>query len=101
MSADEVRYFLEVYQSKSLSQAASALGISSQGLGKSIRRMESRLGVRLFDRSPQGVTPTPVAHQIHDNVQEIARNEERIREIARRAQAEGQSASQAQGGQPS
>lgn len=65
MTTDEMRYFIAVYEAKSLAQAAAALSISSQGLGKSIKRLEGKLGVELFTRTPQGITPTEAADAVY------------------------------------
>ena len=45
-------------QAGSLSKAARMLGISQPVLSKTIADLETLLGARLFDRSPQGVEPT-------------------------------------------
>ena len=45
MDAKVFGYFIEVCSRRSLSAAARALGITPQGLGASMRRLESELGV--------------------------------------------------------
>jgi len=58
MELRQLEHFLTVTQHGSLHAAAAAAGISQPALTKSIRRLESALGVRLFDRHPRGVRPT-------------------------------------------
>lgn len=48
-----------VAQWGSMQQAARHLAISQPVVSKTIADLEEMLGVRLFDRSPQGVEPTP------------------------------------------
>lgn len=49
----------QLADSGSVSKAAAALGISQPALTAQLRRVETALGGRLFERSPHGVTPTP------------------------------------------
>jgi len=58
MELRQLEHFLAAAQHGSLHAAAAEAGISQPALTKSIRRLESALGVRLFDRHPRGVRPT-------------------------------------------
>ncbi|GGE05718.1 hypothetical protein GCM10011529_10130 [Polymorphobacter glacialis] len=53
-----LRQFLAVYELGSIGQAAERLLLTQPALSKSLRGLEDELGVRLFDRTPQGVLPT-------------------------------------------
>ncbi|MDH6126940.1 LysR family transcriptional regulator [Kitasatospora sp. GP82] len=53
-----LRYFTTVCEEGQLTAAAARLFISQPTLTKQIRRLESQLGVQLFRRSRDGVTPT-------------------------------------------
>ena len=59
MNLQYLRYAVEVARAGSISQAAEKLFISQPNLSKSIRDLETTLGVRLFKRSSRGVRPTP------------------------------------------
>lgn len=48
-------YFLAVAQAGQLALVANDLGLTPAALSKSMRRLEARLGVPLFDRSAQGM----------------------------------------------
>lgn len=50
--------FVQVAQTRSFTAAGRVLGVSSSAVGKSIARMEERLGVRLFHRSTRSITLT-------------------------------------------
>ena len=50
--------FVAVAETRSFTKAASQFGVSSSAVGKSIARMEERLGVRLFHRSTRSITLT-------------------------------------------
>jgi DNA-binding transcriptional LysR family regulator len=54
----ELRTFLAVAYAGSMAKAAKTLATSQPAISKAIADMEHNLGVRLLDRSPQGVAPT-------------------------------------------
>ena len=66
------RSFLAVMREGSLSAAARMLGMTQPSLGRHIRELEDRLGVSLFARSPQGLTPTEVAQALLPHAQAMA-----------------------------
>ncbi|KAF1054124.1 MAG: HTH-type transcriptional regulator PgrR [Stenotrophomonas maltophilia] len=51
-----LRVFLQVADTLSFAQAARLLGLSASAVGKSIARLEERLGVRLFHRSTRSLS---------------------------------------------
>lgn len=55
----ELRLLLAVARSGSILKAANEIGITQPALSKSIADLEGTFGVRLFDRTNRGVTPTP------------------------------------------
>jgi DNA-binding transcriptional LysR family regulator len=55
----DVDILLAVIKTGSMGKAASALNMSQPAVSKAIACLESTLGVRLLDRSRQGVEPTP------------------------------------------
>lgn len=61
---DELRIVLAISRERTLSQAARSLGVTHTTIGRRVRALEQSLGVRLFDRSPDGFTPTPAGQDI-------------------------------------
>jgi len=57
-SLGSLSVFVQVAQTLSFTAAGRVLGVSSSAVGKSIARMEERLGVRLFHRSTRSITLT-------------------------------------------
>ncbi|WP_437615851.1 LysR family transcriptional regulator [Erwinia sp. V71] len=57
-SLNRVVVFVQVAETRSFVAAGRLLGISASAVGKSIARMEERLGVRLFHRSTRSITLT-------------------------------------------
>jgi DNA-binding transcriptional LysR family regulator len=57
-SLSGITAFVQVAETRSFTEAARLLEISSSAVGKSVARMEERLGVRLFHRSTRSVTLT-------------------------------------------
>jgi DNA-binding transcriptional LysR family regulator len=55
----DVDILLAVIQTGSMGKAAAALNMSQPAISKAIAYLEHTLGVRLLDRSRQGVEPTP------------------------------------------
>jgi DNA-binding transcriptional LysR family regulator len=58
MSTESMRYVQAVAQTGSFSAAARAYGVTQPALSSGVAKLEERLGDRLFDRSPRGVSPT-------------------------------------------
>src|SRR5258705_13749400 len=54
----DLNILLAVADAGSMAKAATRLAISQPAISRAIADMEHTLGVRLLDRSPQGVEPT-------------------------------------------
>ncbi|MGW4882549.1 LysR family transcriptional regulator [Streptomyces sp. NPDC004262] len=58
MNIEGLRYAQAVSRTRSFSAAARDYGGTQPALSNGVARLEAELGVKLFDRSPRGVTPT-------------------------------------------
>ncbi|WP_462378796.1 LysR family transcriptional regulator [Pseudomonas sp. Marseille-QA0892] len=57
-SLNGILFFVQAADTRSFSEAGRVLGMSSSAVGKSVSRLEERLGVRLFHRSTRSITLT-------------------------------------------
>jgi DNA-binding transcriptional LysR family regulator len=62
LSLRQLRAFVAIYQQGRLAAAAQALSITASAASLLLKQLEETLGVRLFDRNPQGLQPTAAAH---------------------------------------
>ncbi len=62
-SLNAIGVFVQAAEARSFVAAGRALGISASAVGKSIARLEERMGVRLFHRSTRSVALTAEAEQ--------------------------------------
>lgn len=60
----DLNAFLEVADSGSFTRAAATLGTSQSALSHTIRRLETRLGVRLLTRTTRSVAPTSAGERL-------------------------------------
>ncbi len=60
----DLHAFLAVARSRGFRQAASLRGVSASSLSDAIRRLETRLGVRLLNRTTRSVTPTEAGQRL-------------------------------------
>jgi len=60
----QLQHVAAIGQYRSFGRAAQALGMSQPALSKSIRVLETALGVRLFERGKSGASPTVFGHLV-------------------------------------
>jgi DNA-binding transcriptional LysR family regulator len=71
MDWDDLRYVLAIARQGNLSRAASCLGVTRTTVGRRLRAIESGLGVRLFDRTPEGFSPTAAGQDMCEVADEM------------------------------
>ena len=80
MDLRQLRYFLQIADSGSLSRAAEVLNVAQPSLSQHVRSLEEELGVELLARHPRGVTATEYGRLLCDHARLILRDVERARE---------------------
>lgn len=60
----DLNAFVVVAEEGSFTRAAARLGVSQSALSQTIRNLEERLGIRLFNRTTRNVSPTQAGEQL-------------------------------------
>lgn len=76
---NDIRYFIAVVETGSLSAAARELNVSQPTVGRRIREFEDCTGARLFERLDQGYVLTTAGEEILHMAHEIARQADEIK----------------------
>ncbi len=71
---NDIRYFLAVSETGSLSGAARKLGVTQPTVGRRIKAMEDALDARLFERLPNGLLLSSTGEEILDSAIAIEEN---------------------------
>ena len=61
-----LRAFVGVYEEGSFSKAAKRLNATQSGLSMQNQNLEAQIGLKLFERSPRGVTPTFAGRRLYE-----------------------------------
>jgi DNA-binding transcriptional LysR family regulator len=64
LTLPQLAAFLKLAQTASFKEAAARLGVSQPALSRTIQHIETRVGVRLFDRDTRTVTLTPAGERL-------------------------------------
>ena len=84
MTLTELRYIVAVAREKHFGKAAEACFVSQPTLSVAIKKLEDELEVKLFERSANEVTVTPLGEEIVRQAQSVLEQAASIREIAKR-----------------
>lgn len=69
----ELRAFIAVLERASFGRAADHLGLSASALSQTIRQLETRLGVRLLNRTTRSVAPTTAGSRLYERIDPMIR----------------------------
>lgn len=84
MELRQLRYLVAIADAGNLGRAAESLFVSQPALSYALRRLESELGVRLFDRHAGGVTATAAGLDIVAEARRTVRQADRVAAVAER-----------------
>lgn len=84
MELYQLRYFETAVRLGSLTAAAAACHVSQPSLSMQLRKLEEELGVRLVERQPRGVVPTPAGERLLLTTRRLVREVEGCRRDLRR-----------------
>ncbi|MBL8582882.1 MAG: LysR family transcriptional regulator [Rhizobiaceae bacterium] len=73
MDVRQLRYFLSVAKFRSFSRASVDLNVAQPALSHHVANLEAELGVKLFERSTKGVTPTECGETLMRHAETILR----------------------------
>jgi len=84
MTLTELKYIVAVAREKHFGKAAEACFVSQPTLSVAIKKLEEELEVKLFERSANEVTVTPLGEEIVRQAQSVLEQAANIKEIAKR-----------------
>lgn len=80
MQIQQLRYFLAVIDHGGFTRAATHLGRTQQAISKSLRQLETELGVRLLDREFSVPRPTAFGHEFAKFARQVIEDELQLRQ---------------------
>lgn len=81
MTLQQMEYIVAVYRLRHFARAAEHCHVSQPTLSSMIQKLEDELGVKIFDRSTQPVSPTPTGQLIIEQAWRTLIRARRIRDI--------------------
>src|SRR5215471_1683869 len=82
---EDIRHFLAVAQSGTLSGAARSLKVDHATVSRRLAVLEAALDVRLVDRLPRSCRLTPIGRQVFDRAMEMEATADAIARLAKAA----------------
>lgn len=71
LTSDDLRLFLAIMREGSMFSASRKLEVDHSTIVRRLTALEQRLGTRLFERSPRGVTPTAAAYNLVEHAERV------------------------------
>lgn len=82
MTLTELRYIVTLSQAQHFGQAAERCNVSQPTLSIAVKKLESELGIEIFERSKSSVRPTPIGEKIVAQAQLVLEEAATIKDIA-------------------
>jgi LysR family hydrogen peroxide-inducible transcriptional activator len=86
MTLNELRYIVAVARERHFGRAADACFVSQPTLSVAVKKLETELGVSLFERGHGDVTLTPAGEMVVSQAQRVLEEASAIKEVARQGQ---------------
>ena len=84
MTLTELKYIVAVARERHFGKAADACFVSQPTLSVAVKKLEEELDVKLFERSANEITVTPLGEEIVRQAQSVLEQAANIKEIAKR-----------------
>ncbi|MDG1262048.1 MAG: hydrogen peroxide-inducible genes activator [Flavobacteriales bacterium] len=83
MTIQQLRYISALNTHRNFVKAADACSVSQPTLTMQLKKLENEMGLTIFDRSKQPLTPTPTGVEVIQRANEILHNTEQLFEFIR------------------
>lgn len=88
MTLTDLRYLVNLDKERHFGRAAERSFVSQPTLSVAIKKLEERLGLTLFERSPGEVRPTPIGERIIEQARRVLAEYKLIEDLAREGKDE-------------
>lgn len=68
---EDLHLVLTIHRAATLQEAGERLGVARTTVARRLSAAEARLGVRLFDRTPEGLSPTPAGAELIETAERL------------------------------
>ena len=79
MMVRDLAWLVQLGELGHVTETAAALGTSQPTLSRALARLEDELGVRVFERTPTGVVPTPDGRLVLDAARDLVARHDQLR----------------------
>lgn len=81
MTLQQLEYIVALYRYKHFARAAESCHVTQPTLSSMIQKLEAELGVEIFNRKTQPITPTPVGRQVIEEGWKVLVRARRIKDM--------------------
>lgn len=81
MTLQQMEYIVAVYRTRHFAKAAEACGVTQPTLSAMVQKLEQELDIKIFERSPQQVVPTPIGRLVVEQAWKVLQRAKKIKEI--------------------
>ena len=78
MTLTELRYIIAIAQTKHFGQAAQMCHVSQPSLSVAVKKLETELGIKLFERKSSAIMATPLGRSIIEQAQRVLEEVDKI-----------------------